>query len=368
MSLVMDKLPRGIWERPRNSKCYWIRYTDANGNRRREKCGSLTNAKSRLAIRKAERLTGEALPKVAPIKAYTLGVLIDDALTYARAQNDEYAVKDLGYKMERIRADFGKTPAKNITQAEVVEWLKDQAEEHDWRPASRNRYQAAWSLIFRVAIKNKKARENPVAGMQQLREDNQRVRYLSPDEERRLTETIMERYPAYVPVFQLALHSGMRASEMFRAQVGDYDPKTGMLAIRQQKVRRSGQFRYVPATPLLRQAYEAMAQGKHRGDQLCTKIEPRGGSHEMHRLSYWFDPCVEAAEIHDFKWHDLRHTFASRLVMGGMPIAAVAQYMGHQTVQMTMRYSHLSPQTDSKVRDIMMGYYTRILDKSKKHA
>ncbi|HZP06176.1 MAG TPA: site-specific integrase [Terracidiphilus sp.] len=361
----MNELPRGIWERPRGSRVYWIRYTDTSGRRRREKCGSLTNAKQRLAIRHAERVSGEKLTHE-PVKSFTLSVLIDDAIAFAEAQNNPYAVKDLKYKLERIREDFGRHIAKTITQGDIVKWLEKQAVKHGWKPASRNRYQAAWSLVFRVAIQNKKARENPAHGLRHKREDNQRIRYLTPDEERRLTEAIMVRYPEYVPIFQLSLHSGMRASEMFRSKVGDLDPRTGLLAIHQTKVRHGDPRRYVPATPMLRAAYDALAAGKARGELLCTKIEPRGGTKEMNRISYWFNPCLQDAGIEDFVWHDLRHTFASRLVMGGMPISAVAQYMGHQSLQMTQRYAHLSPETDSKVRDIMMGYYTRVLPGGKK--
>jgi integrase len=354
----MDGLPRGIWERPKGSRVYWIRYTDYAGRRRREKCGSLSDAKQRLAIRHTERIRGESVSH-APVKSFTLSDLIDDAMAYAQAQNNSYSVKDLGYKFDRIRRDFRHAIAKNVTQADILKWLEKQMVKHNWRPASRNRYQAAWSLIFRVAIQNKKLRENPVRGLRHKREDNQRVRPLREDEESRLREAILQRFPEYVPIFDLALHSGMLMSEMFRSEVGDLDPRTGTFTVRQTKGRNSDSRRHVPASEILRAAYDALRVGKEPGDLLCTKMEPRGGTHEMNRISYWFNPCLEAAGIEDFTWHDLRHTFASRLVGGGMPIPAVSQYMGHQSLQMTMRYSHLAPQTDSKVQEIMASYYSR---------
>ncbi len=57
----------------------------------------------------------------------------------------------------------------------MIKWLEKESVKHDWKPASRNRYQAAWSLIFRVAIQKKKLRENPVRGMRLKRENNQRI-------------------------------------------------------------------------------------------------------------------------------------------------------------------------------------------------
>jgi site-specific recombinase XerD len=58
----------------------------------------------------------------------------------------------------------------------------------------------------------------------------------------------------------------------------------------------------------------------------------------------WFVPALEEAKIEEFNWHDLRHTFASRLVMAGVDLRTVQQLMGHKTIQMTVRYSHLAPE------------------------
>ncbi len=57
----------------------------------------------------------------------------------------------------------------------------------------------------------------------------------------------------------------------------------------------------------------------------------------------WFEDAVEAAKIPDFRFHDLRHTFASRLVMAGVDLRTVMELMGHSDISMTMRYSHLAP-------------------------
>jgi len=58
----------------------------------------------------------------------------------------------------------------------------------------------------------------------------------------------------------------------------------------------------------------------------------------------WFTDAVRDAKIVNFTWHDLRHTFASRLVMAGVDIRNVQELLGHKSITMTMRYSHLSPE------------------------
>ena len=64
----------------------------------------------------------------------------------------------------------------------------------------------------------------------------------------------------------------------------------------------------------------------------------------MHSPRFWFDQAVTDANLADFTWHCLRHTFASRLVMAGVDLRTVQELMGHKTIQMTVRYAHLAPQ------------------------
>ena len=58
---------------------------------------------------------------------------------------------------------------------------------------------------------------------------------------------------------------------------------------------------------------------------------------------HWFEDAIAKAGISNFTWHDIRHTFASRLVMAGVDLRTVAELMGHKKIQMTMRYAHLAP-------------------------
>jgi integrase len=57
----------------------------------------------------------------------------------------------------------------------------------------------------------------------------------------------------------------------------------------------------------------------------------------------WFDDAINKSGINDLTWNDLRHTFGSRLAMIDVPIRHIADLMGHATIQMVMKYSHLAP-------------------------
>ena len=78
----------------------------------------------------------------------------------------------------------------------------------------------------------------------------------------------------------------------------------------------------------------------------------------MTDVTYWFNPCLKKTGIMDYHWHDYRHTACSRWVMGGVPLAAVATYVGHSTIQMTMRYSHLMLGANQKATDVMDAFYS----------
>src|ERR1700722_7934555 len=64
----------------------------------------------------------------------------------------------------------------------------------------------------------------------------------------------------------------------------------------------------------------------------------------LRRLRTWFDPALKDAKIEDFHWHDLRHTFASRLRQKGTKLEDISEALGHKDLMMSKRYAHLGPQ------------------------
>jgi site-specific recombinase XerD len=70
----------------------------------------------------------------------------------------------------------------------------------------------------------------------------------------------------------------------------------------------------------------------------------------------WFSTAVDEAKVPDYPWHCNRHTFASRLVMAGVDLRTVAELLGHRTLQMVMRYSHLAPEHQASAVDRLVNF------------
>jgi len=351
----ITKLPIGISEKVPGSGIYWIRYT-AEGKKRREKVGTLSAAKDRLGLRhvqaKAGTLPNSSEPR--PQKV-TFAELVDDANKHLKSERTAAHAYDTAMKFNRMLPTFGKREAESITRQEVLDWLDEQAEEHEWSDTTRNRYVAAFSLIYSVAGPDgtKKLTLKPWGRITRRQEDNSRVRFLSQEEEAAISKELRERYPNYLNVFILALHTGARTSEVLRGQVGDYNSQTGMIKIHQTKDSRKPKVRFVPMTPMAVAAYNALAAGKENAAPLCTN---RNGE-PLYEMRYWFLRALEASGVTDFTFHDVRHTAASRWVMSGVPLAAVAKYLGHSGAGMVMRYAHLQPEVNAKAINAAMSFY-----------
>jgi site-specific recombinase XerD len=89
------------------------------------------------------------------------------------------------------------------------------------------------------------------------------------------------------------------------------------------------------------------------GNGIGAVVRNAQGAPLLSRPDHWFKPAIREAEIENFHWHDLRHTFASRLIMRGASLRAVQEALGHKGIAMTLRYSHLSPEYQQGVVELL---------------
>jgi integrase len=339
----------GILERVLGSGVWWIRYTDSLGRRHLEKAGRRGDAIDLLAKRKHEILLLRKLPEKLHSKAVTFGELVQDALSHSKEANSARSTHELMLKWAIIGNDFNGRPANGITKQEIQDWLQTQTEARGWSPATRNRYQAAFSLVFTVALDNGKLTVNPASRIKRKAENNDRIRFLGADEENRLAAVLTEKWPHYLPAFLISIHTGMRASEQFGLKWDQVSLTRRTVSLYTTKGKKT---RHIPLNSVALKAFQRLKKGPRASGpvHLNTDGAPLRGSRD------WFEPAVNLAQIENYTWHCNRHTFASRLVMAGVDIRTVAALMGHATIQMTMRYAHLSPEREQLAVDRLVSW------------
>lgn len=318
--------PRGVFQKmPGKHSAWWICYWDARGRKRREKAGTKSAAIDLYRKRKNEALEGKKLPEKLRRATVSFSEIAKDALAYSKANKLSFAHDE--YRMETVLSWFREYPAEGISAQDI----ERRFEQQEWSPATMNRYRALLSLAYRLAIRNGKVKENPARQVRHRLENNARIRFLSPEEEVKLRDTIKAACPERIAELELALNTGLRLSEQYQLRWQDVSLTRRTLTISRSK---NGSARYVPLNKASLGALESLRKRTGASEFVCGgAIKPR----------LWFELAVKAAGLTAFTWHCLRHTFASRLVMAGVDIRTVQELMGHKTIAMTVRYAHLAP-------------------------
>ena len=326
-------------ERGEYATCWF----DAAGHRHREIVGRKSDAIALYQKRKTEVREGRKFPERLRRREVLFDVVAADFLAYARA-NKRSAAHD-AQRMRRLLGRWAGRPAEGVTSAEVEALKIDLAA--TLAPATVNRHLALGKAAYNLALRNEKARGNPFRGVRLLTETNERVRYLIDEEEARLLAAL----PEFVrPLVVVAHEAGLRKGALLGLQWPDVDLRVGAVTVRRDKAGR------VLRLPLNSRALEALREVRRWQVQRAREIfrgtreilspfvfcTPAGGYlHDLER-DYW-RPAVEAAGLPGFRFHDLRHSFASRLAMAGVDSLAIEQLGGWRTPRMVRRYVHLAP-------------------------
>jgi integrase len=183
-----------------------------------------------------------------------------------------------------------------------------------------------------------------VPKVRKLKLGEQKFDFLSFEEAARLLDAAKAE-PEWGTMILLALKTGLRQGELLALQWADVDLEAGRMVVRRsvweghETTPKSHKPREIP----LSIAGEVLAEHKHvRGAYVfCDKDGERLNKQQCRRP---LTRALQRAGLRHIGWHGLRHTFASHLVMRGVPLPAVKELLGHSTITVTMRYAHLSPQ------------------------
>ncbi|MGH9685256.1 MAG: tyrosine-type recombinase/integrase [Candidatus Acidiferrales bacterium] len=323
---------RGLYESPRGSRIWHISYCDAEGRRHREKVGPRSAAIAAYQLRKTEIRLGKFFP---PKRATRIpfSLLVEKALADKRARLAARSYYADQVRTQKLLAEWQSSPIESITPPKIEAWLQAMRE-RGISGATANRYRSLLSSIFSYAIRAGMASANPVAKVPRYKESAGRVRFLAEDEERALRKIIRKECPEREAELDLSLNTGIRRGEQFTLTWDRVDRERKLLNVH----GKTGP-RFVEMNSAALRAIEKLYRRSNGSQFVCPEAQ-WDGQRDWRR---WFEEAIGKAEIDDFTWHDLRHTFASRLVMAGVDIRTVQELLGHKSILQTMRYAHLAP-------------------------
>jgi len=322
---------KGIYKR---GSTYWIRYADRDGRIQFESTtsGRFRDAETLLLSRKnAAKL--EQKPELKKIENHSFKELCEKYSAWMQGRHR--SAESLQYRIDIILAHFGNLPLRDFN-TEIVEQYQTKLIKKKFKPATVNKHIGIIKWMLKKAIDWEMLEDavlTKVKKVKPLKENNERTRYLSEEEVQELIKNCNQHLK---PIVITAINTGMRKGEILNLRWFDnVDLKRGNIHLDKTK---NGEKRDIPINSTLRTVFEHITR---RLDVPYVFFDPFNGK-PYKDVRNSFQSALRKAAIRDFRFHDLRHTFASHLVMAGVDLKAVQELLGHKGIRMTLRYSHLS--------------------------
>ncbi len=266
------------------------------------------------------------------------------------------------------------TPLEKITIAQIEQW-RSKRKKAGLKASSLNRRITALKAAINWAVKRNITENNPLAKLERLSEEDSdtKVRYLSVEERERLMTALDEREKEIrdardshnewlktrnlqtvaridedsfadhlKPLVRLSLLTGIRRNSLLSLLWRDVNFNDGTIMVR-AATSKSGKQYYVPMNEQVIKILSTWRkQQKNPGHNTLVFPSPQTGK-KMDNCNTAWAALLKRADIQDFRWHDMRHDFASQLVMMGIDLNTVRELLGHADMKMTLRYAHLAP-------------------------
>jgi len=301
---------------------------------------SKTRAKEWEAKIESEMREGRYLP-ISSSGKHTLADLIDrytKEVLPGKAKTTQES--DFG-RLAWWRENLGYVSMKHLTPDVIQEALPKIATSGRGNgPTSIRRHVAVLSAAIQSAREWKWINTNPAHEVNLPKEPKGRQRYLTKEELSRLLKTVHQSSnPMLAPAVLLSLSTGIRRGELLSLTWDQVDLDRGHVTLLDTKNKTDR------GVPLTQGAIEVLRDyGKLRRMDTKLVFPGKSGQKGIYFNRAW-TAALKSAKIKNFRWHDLRHTCASYLAMSGVSMLAIAELLGHKTLQMTKRYSHLSSDT-----------------------
>lgn len=273
--------------------------------------------------------------------------------------------------VDALAACFGEMYERELRSVVAfdIERFKTKRRKDGIKPATINRDLDRIRKVYSCAVEWGFLSDHPLKKVKRIKVDNDRVRYLSVDEEQRLREALAKReaerrtsrdrhnawhkergsvgHPQWpldgftdhlMPMVLVALNTGMRRGELFGLDWRSVNLPARLLTV-QASNSKSGKTRHLPLNDEAVGVLQRWSV-QHGGSGL---VFPSSNGARLGNINKAWEGIVKEAELSDFRFHDLRHDFASKLVMAGVDLNTVRELLGHADLKMTLRYAHLSP-------------------------
>ena len=324
---------RGIVEKPEGSGVWWVRLY-VNGREKWFRADNKSQARAVYARIKVEEREKRYFPeKFDRTKAVTLRAWLKrclEGITSPGLRNmhhyGKFWSKLLG---QRLLREISGEDLRHIQSRMVAKKSRS--------PHTINRYFAALRRFLNLAIAEGLLPNNPVKGVKFFPEPVGRLRFLTDAEIARLRERLS---PEHWSLVAFSLETGLRLSEQFHARWDCVNMEQGILTI---PLSKSGKTRHVILSEAAQSILQNLSTWTYSPFLFPSPLnagQPLQGRNFVVKV---YEPALNQAGIQGATWHTLRHTFASRAVMAGVDIRSIQELMGHSTITMTMRYTHLSP-------------------------
>ena len=266
----------------------------------------------------------------------TLGQYIDD-VDVPRSDSKTVPAKARNLKNAFLKSgvDFWDKRIHDIRSQDIEDWRQEYLEEFGVANGTLNSYTVYLKAALGRAVKRGYLPSHPLADFKQLPEDHHRVRYLLDNERERFRVQLDKRTDFLKPFCLVALNTGMRRNEILSMRYEHLDLTARVIRIPETK---SGRHQTVPMNDKVLQAIKSWAGGKLPARGLI--FGNAEGVQRHGRMKVW-DRFIDLCEIDDFRIHDMRHDFASQLVLKGVNIYEVQKLMRHSDIKLTQRYAHL---------------------------
>lgn len=332
----------------KRGKGYQIDYCDPTGKRVRKSFKKKKDAQAELGKRVSLIAEGRYLD-VKKEYSTTLGELLDKYVENFQHQASYKTGKK--YHIEHIRNHFGEeTLLSNIRYLNLETYrnhLKDSLTVNKTirKDASINRAMSCLRHIFAKAVEWEMIEQSPFDKGKSLilKENNKRMRFLTEDEIKSLLDACND---SLIPIVECALNTGMRKGEILGLRWDQI--RNGFIYLDKTKTNEA---RQIPVNDSLEMLFKRIRRKQHLTSRYVFTYRGK----RVDSVKTAFNAAVRRAGIVDFRFHDLRHTFASQLLMKGGTLKDVQELLGHKTMTMTLRYAHLTQEHKRKAVNLLNG-------------